>query len=90
MNHFSEQVPSEIVPPPQELDNLIDEFGYFTNSELNVVPNLRSQNATQKINIPEYGLLFDPFIPVALQPVKATKLTYLLMSWMIHHAFDGL
>ena len=87
---FSEQLAPEIIPPPEGLENLIDEFGYFTNSDLNLVPNLRSQNAGHEINLPEYGLRFDPFIPEASQPVKATKLTYLLMSWIIHHAWEGL
>lgn len=80
-------MPPEVVPPPEGSKIITNEYGYFTNPDLSLVPNLNSFNEA-KTNL--LGFDYPNFIPEASQPTKATKLTYVMMSWMIHHSWDGL
>jgi hypothetical protein len=87
---FAEGLPEDIASPPPGMDK-INKFGFFTNPEFSTVPNMYSnQSFTTKIDVPELDLNVDVPVPEFAQETKATKMSYTLTSWMIHHAWDGL
>jgi len=87
---FAEQVPYDVVAPPEEGMNITDEFGYFTNEELKNVPNMKSQNGNMVIDIPGINGTYDLPLPDFALSTKEVRMTNVLCSWMIERAWNGL
>jgi len=90
---FAEQIPEGIVTPPPGRN--VTEYGYFTNENFRTVPNVAANLAGFKnvsIPIPFTDETFDFAIPDLGQdlPQKEARMTTILNSWIIGHAWDGL
>ncbi len=91
---FSEKVNVDVAPPPKGRSFTNNDLGgFFTNEDLKNVPNLYSQgnNTGMVIDMPELGLA-NYSIPYQMftQNVKATRMSQILSSWTVKHAWDGL
>ncbi len=86
---FAKALPVDVASPPNGM-NKLNEFGFFNHPDFSTVPNLKSANGKSKIDIPELGVDIDLPFPDYAQETKATKMSYTLTSWMIHHAWNGL
>ncbi len=91
---FAEQVPLDIVvPPDNNVSNVLDTNGFFTNEKYNTVPNL----AHQREGSVEYSFPFGDESVKKLEGVpdfslttENIQMTKLLSSWMIEHAWEEL
>ncbi len=86
---FSDQVPKDVAPAREGM-NFTNEYGYFTNEDLQFVPNLPSFAGNIELNIPVFNLTQELPLPEFATGVKATRMTEILCSWMIEHAWEGL
>lgn len=89
--NFSDQVPREAAPPSEGM-NFTDSYGLFTNPDVRYVPNLvHSQLGAEDINIPLLNTTIKNPLPIEFAiSAENTRMTEILTSWMIEHAWDGL
>lgn len=86
---FSDQISQNVAPPPAGRN--FTENGFFTNEDFKKVPNIMPYSKEEVIpEIPE--LNFTGF-NLSISPKVGTKemrMTEILCSWMIEHAWEGL
>jgi len=88
---FADQLPDDVAAPPEGM-NKTNEFGYFNNQDFSTVPNLESfDTGGIKVDLPILNIE-NVTIPLPDNGVetKQAKMTYVLSSWMVRHAWDGL
>ncbi len=86
---FSDQVPRDVAPPPEGM-NFTDRHGFFTNPDLKDVPNMKMFHDPIEMNIPALNISQTLPLPEFATPTKETRMTEILCSWMIEHAWEGL
>jgi hypothetical protein len=87
---FSEQVSEDVAPPPDGM-SFTNEYGFFNNEELKNVPNMPHKGeSTLTANIPELNFTYPTPLPDFKLGKKEVRMTEILSSWMIEHAWEGL
>eukprot|EP00568_Trieres_chinensis_P019596 CAMPEP_0183327796 /NCGR_PEP_ID=MMETSP0160_2-20130417/83951_1 /TAXON_ID=2839 ORGANISM="Odontella Sinensis, Strain Grunow 1884" /NCGR_SAMPLE_ID=MMETSP0160_2 /ASSEMBLY_ACC=CAM_ASM_000250 /LENGTH=737 /DNA_ID=CAMNT_0025495941 /DNA_START=107 /DNA_END=2320 /DNA_ORIENTATION=+ len=88
-----ELIPEDIVTPPPGRN--VTENGYFTNEEFATVPNVQAApiglvNLSLPLPFTDETIDF-PFMSVGNNlPVKEARMTQIINSWIISHAWEGL
>mmetsp|Transcript_3006 Transcript_3006/g.4383 ORF Transcript_3006/g.4383 Transcript_3006/m.4383 type:complete len:547 (+) Transcript_3006:305-1945(+) len=87
---FSEKVNPDVAPPPPG-KNFTNAFGFFNNEELKTVPNMEHLSLETIIDIPLLGIKNKTLpIPSMTLQAKETRMSEILSSWTVTHAWDGL
>lgn len=86
---FAEKIPEGIVTNPDGRP-ILDELGFFSKTEFKSVPNVAGQSVPYQI--PTLGSEEATQVPglLPLMPVRAARMTQIMLSWAIEHAWDGL